>query len=715
VIVQEQKAEKSTKLLRQYYYSKGWLNAESSYTINKTENQRATVEYFVKTGTPYILDSINAKISTPSIDSVYHGVLKSGSLIKRGQQYSQDNFSGERSRISEQLRNLGYYHFGQDYINFVLDTIDTDHKVNTELVIQNRIIRNVDSIVRTPFKMYKIKEVNIFTDDRFENKDDILTDSLSYKNYNLYSYGKLKYRPKALTDAIFITKGNLFRDIDRTRTYRYLSELRIFRYPNIEYVENVADTTLTTNIYLIPKKKFGLNFTTEVSQSNIQTIGFSFSSGLLVRNVFKGAEIFEIAGLGSVGASEDRANPSDQFFDINEIGATMKLTIPRIFFPIKSDKIIPKFMSPSTRLKAAASSQRNIGLDRQTFTGGLSYNWYPTRKVTNTLDLLNAQYVKNLNIDNYFEVYQNSFNRLNDIARNINYIGNSDILDIPEEANRFISDVLDGNTSLNPDDSDFVNVNNISQRKNRLTEDNLIFSSSFNYIKNRRDNLFDNDFSVLRFRGELAGNLLSNVSKLIGMEKNGDNRYEIFGVAFSQFIKTEFDYVKYWDLGRKNVFAIRSYVGIAVPYGNSKNIPFAKSFFGGGPNDNRAWTAYNLGPGSSRSINEFNEANFKLHFSAEQRFNIFGNFYGALFADAGNIWNVLDDTQDEDATFDGLGSLKDIAVGSGIGFRYDFSFFVLRFDIGFKTYNPAYELGNRWFKDYNLSNAVFNIGINYPF
>ncbi|MEO6347197.1 MAG: outer membrane protein assembly factor, partial [Aquaticitalea sp.] len=419
VIVKEEKAERSKTNLRKYYFSKGYFNAITSYTINKSEDQRATVDYFVETGTPYFLDSITSNISTASIDSLYHQSLKNGSLIKKGQQYEEVNYDGERSRLSEQLRNLGYYHFAEDYIYFVIDTVKTDHKVNTDLVIQNRIIRNEDSVIRTPFKVYKIKEVNIFTDDRFENKDAPITDSLTYKDYNIYSYDKLRYRPKALTDAIFITKGSLFKDLDRTRTYRYLSELKIFKYPNIEYIENENDSTLTANIHLIPKKKYILNFSPEVSTSNIQTIGFSFSTGLLIRNVFKGAEIFEIGALGSIGASKDSKNPDDPFFDINEIGANMKLTIPRIFFPINTDKIIPKFMSPSTRISAAATSQRNIGLDKQTFTGIFSFNWYPTIKVTNTLDLFNVQYVKNLNIDNYFKVYQNSFNRLNDIARSI--------------------------------------------------------------------------------------------------------------------------------------------------------------------------------------------------------------------------------------------------------------------------------------------------------
>ena len=160
---------------------------------------------------------------------------------------------------------------------------------------------------------------------------------------------------------------------------------------------------------------------------------------------------------------------------------------------------------------------------------------------------------------------------------------------------------------------------------------------------------------------------------------------------------------------------MRSYFGIAIPYGNSTNIPFAKSFFAGGANDNRAWTAYSLGPGSSETTNEFNEANLKLALGIEQRFNVFENLNAAVFIDAGNIWNVLDDVDNDRATFTDFNSLEDIAVGSGFGLRYDFSFFVFRFDIGFKTYDPSYRDENRWFNDYNFSNAVYNIGINYPF
>mgnify|MGYP001829041184 FL=1 len=144
-------------------------------------------------------------------------------------------------------------------------------------------------------------------------------------------------------------------------------------------------------------------------------------------------------------------------------------------------------------------------------------------------------------------------------------------------------------------------------------------------------------------------------------------------------------------------------------------MPFVRSYFGGGSNDNRAWFPYSLGPGSTDNINDFNEANMKIALNLEYRFPIFGNFKGAVFADAGNIWNVWDNVQDPAAVFEGFESFSEIALGTGMGLRYDFTYFVFRLDMGFKTYNPALLVGERWFSEYNFSNAVFQIGINYPF
>ena len=713
VILDDSKVERSIRRLEAYYCHNGWVNAKATSKITRNDNQRATVDYQVATGEPYIVDSLSTKIDSRVVDSLYL-VSKGKSHIKLNKQYRTATFEKEKDRLTNYFRNNGVYHFSEDYVYFEMDTIDTNKKVKVDLQIQNRLIKIDDSSRREPFNIYKIKEVNIFTDYSYLDRNKTQKDSTSYEGYNLYSNDELRFKPKALTDAIFITPGSVFKDRGRTMSYRHISELRTFKYPNIEYIEN-QDTTLTANVYLTPLKKFSLSFGAEVSQSNIQQIGLSFNPSILMRNVFGGAETLELTAFGSIGASKDAANDEDRFFDIQEWGADLKLTIPRLFFPFNTESIIPKSMSPSTRISISSSNQTNIGLDKRTFTGAINYKWRPNDKVTNRFDLLSSQYVRNLNPDNYFNVYSTSFTTLNDIAQGIGYIGPDDELGIPGQANEFIDEVLSNNPPPGLTDDDIQTVNYIDERQTRLTENNLIISSSFNYVRDNRSSLFDESFSIFRVKLESAGNVLSLASSVFNLEKNNDGNYEIFNVAYSQYIKPELDYIKHWDLGNKRVLAMRSFFGIAIPYGNSNSIPFSKSFFAGGTNDNRAWTAYSLGPGSSDSNDEFNEANLKIALNLEYRFNIFESLHGALFADAGNIWNVLDNVEDESATFTDFSSLEDIALGTGFGLRYDFGFVVFRFDIGFKTYDPSYQNSNRWFNDYNFKSAVYNIGINYPF
>jgi outer membrane protein assembly factor BamA len=416
-----------------------------------------------------------------------------------------------------------------------------------------------------------------------------------------------------------------------------------------------------------------------------------------------------------LGSSKDAAD-NESFFNISEFGGDVKLTFPRIIFPINTEKLIPKYMSPSTSFSVGSSIQNNIGLDRQTVNGIYNYRWKPSKILTYQVDLLNLQFVRNLNTENYFNVYRNSYERLNEIAQDLNYDfsdPSNPELGIPEETNIFINDVL--NQSINADVETVEEVLSIYERQLRLSENNLIFATNVVLTRDTRENINDNNFSRTRLKLESAGNLLSGISNLAGLQKNSNDNFETLGVAYSQYVKGEAEYIKHWELNRKNVVAVRAFGGIAIPYGNSNSIPFTRSYFAGGANDNRGWRAYDLGPGSSGSILDFNDANFKLAFNAEYRYTILGAFKGAFFVDAGNIWNVFDDIEIPSFRFDGIEDLKEIAVASGIGLRYDFGFFVFRFDVGFKTHNPARPIGERWFKDYSFSKAVYNIGINYPF
>jgi outer membrane protein assembly factor BamA len=735
VIINDTKIEKSEERLKRWYASLGYFNNEVNHEVtpNEKRQKRAKLTYKVTRNKSYTVgDTILEKISSPVVDSLFQKTKASTFLIP-GKQYAAADFVNERDRLTVLYRNSGLFYFEQDYVRFEADTVNTDHKANITYLISDRKVTEEDTTYTVPFKIHKINEVRIITDYSYANRDRTFSDSISFKGYKLLSYGKMRYRPKAITDAVSIIPGKIYKDIDRTLTYNQLSDLKIFKYPNINYTPVPNDSTntlLNTTILLSPRdnKTLGVDF--DAFLSTVQQYGIGFSGNLIFRNIFRGAEIFQISGKGSLGSSKDAADSSSSFFNISEFGGDAKLTFPRIIFPINTQKIIPKYMLPTTTLSIGASAQNNIGLDRQATSGFYNYSWKPSKILSYQLDLINLQYVKNLKIGNYFNVYKNSFDQLNDIAQqteaqfpgsiNPEYYNtdsnNSLELIIPEGANGFINDVLNRTIMPISDQEDaFQLVDNIEERKNRLTENNLIFATNITRTRDTRENIQDNSFSRTRFKLESAGNLLSSIADLAGANKNDRGNYEVLNVVYSQYIKGEAEYIKHWELNDNNILAFRAFGGIAIPYGNSNSIPFTRSYFAGGANDNRGWSAYDLGPGSSGSKDEFNEANFKLALNAEYRFTIIGAVKGALFVDSGNIWNVFDNIQDEQAVFNGIEDLKELAIASGFGLRYDFGFFVVRLDLGFKTHNPARLVGERWFKDYNFSNAVYNIGINYPF
>lgn len=723
VILDQKSTDRSLSRLKSYYFDKGYFNLKGDYKIDTVGEKKAFVKYTVSKGSPFVLDTINLNIKTPILDSLYK-TKKDLAFVKSGKQYNKIDFDAERNRITAHFRNNGAYYFQQNYINYSIDTLNSNHKANIDLNIENQAIRVGDSTKIVPFKLYKISNVNIYTDNITTKANSISLDSVAYNNFNLYSVSKLKYKPKAITDAVFISKGSTFSDTNTTLTSRSLGGLRVFNYPLIQYVVDPKDTdanSLIANIYLSPRPKLSFGYNFDFTHSAIQDIGITASTSVSIRNIFRGAETLELSARGNIGSSKEVSNINKNFFNVSEYGFDMKLHLPRVFFPIKTDRIIPKTMLPSTSIALGYIKQENIGLDKQNFTSSLNYNWNPRESVKARLELLNIQFVKNVNTSNYFNIYKSSYYVLNSLAQNTsyavnpNYFNSNHELIIESGTNGFANDVLGPNPTIIPSAEDYKTIRSIEERRSRLTENDLIVSSSYNYSENTKKDQNDNDFMIFRGKIESAGNLLSLLARASKQLNNQENTNNFFEVEYSQYFKVEGEFIKLWDLHRKRILAIRTFAGVAIPYGNSNNIPFSRSYFAGGSNDNRAWQSYGLGPGASGGINDFNEANLKLAFSAELRFNMIGQLNGALFVDAGNIWNVLDNVEDEKYVFKNFNSLRNSAIGSGIGFRYDFNFFIVRMDLGFKTYNPAEEDSRKWFKDYNLDKSVINIGINYPF
>ena len=723
VILDEKSTNRSLLRLQSYYFDKGYFNTKGEFKIDSVSKKKARVNYTISTGKPFILDTIAVKINTPLLDSLYK-INKGLTFLKSGKQYRKLDFDAERNRITADFRNNGAYYFQQNYVNYAIDTLNSNNKANIDINIENQSIREGDSTKILPFKLYKISDINIYTDNLTSKDKSKITDSVTYKNFNLFSKSKLKFRPKAITDAVFITKGSIFSDTKTTLTSRALGGLRVFNYPLIQYTvdpRDASENSLIANIYLSPRKKLSFGYNFDFTHSAIQDIGITASTSVSIRNIFRGAETLEIAARGNIGSSKEVANIKNNFFNVSEYGVDMKLHFPRLFFPLKTDRIIPKSMLPFTSFAIGYAKQENIGLDKQNFTSSMNYNWSPRQNIKARFELLNVQFVKNVNTSNYFNIYQSSYNVLNSLAQNPtyavnpNYFNSDNNLIIESGTLGFTNDVLGANPTVIPTAADYKTIRSIEERRSRLTENDLIVSSSYSYSETTKQDQNDNDFMIFRGKLESAGNLLSLLANTSKQLKNQDGNNKFFEVQYSQYLKAEGEFIKLWDLHRKRILAIRSFAGIAIPYGNSNNIPFSRSYFAGGSNDNRAWQSYGLGPGASGGINDFNEANLKLAFSAELRFNMIGQLNGALFVDAGNIWNVLDNIDDEKSVFRNLNSLKNSAVGSGFGLRYDFNFFVIRLDFGFKTFNPADEESSRWFRDYNFAHSVVNIGINYPF
>lgn len=704
-IIDSTKTNISIENLKSFFKNNGYFDSEisSSIEINKKNQKFGKVIYNIDLGNQYYLDSIKSNIQSPILDSLYQKNIGK-SFLKKNNSFNTLDFESERNRLDNLFKNSGIYNFQISSISFQVsrDTTGTDLRIPVQI--------NILEDSSNKYRIHYIKNINIYTSNLLSLKTDTLNNPIVFDDINIFSRGKLRYKPKNLTNVISFKKGDYYSDQKRSNTIKQLNNLENFQYPTVSYNYLInSKSELEANVLLNPKERFSLGFGVDLKHSNIEDIGVAFETSFTSRNVFQGAERLEFSSRGTLGKSGNTT--------ISEYGFDIRLKFPRLFLPSKLKKVLNLDYNPNTYIGLGTSKQTNIGLDRQSFKFDLNYNWTNLNDKKINLGLLNIELVNNKNSVNYFNIYSNSFNSINSIALNNNtnssYFNSLNKLIIPEGINSFIKDVINRNLSLNEDD--FNTVNYINDRRNRLTANNLIIGSSYSLISDNRKSFFDQNFSQLKIKFELAGTLTNFFANQFNAEVDQYNNKKILGLAYSQYFKTEFNYIKHWAISSNSTLAFRGYYGIAIPFGNSDNIPFSKSFFSGGSNDNRAWEVYRLGPGSSGAISEFNEANMKISFNIEYRFGLFGKLDGAIFTDIGNIWNVFDDTQDPRRTFDGFNDLNELAIGSGFGIRYNLGYFVLRLDMGLKAYNPVLDSNERWMTDFKLNKAVFNIGLNYPF
>ena len=715
VILSERKIKNTQNNLLTYYKNQGFFKSKVTSKINSDSiKKKATVSYHITKGKPTLLDTINLKIDAPILKTIYKN-SDTFSLLKTGDQYNDKTFRKEASRVIKLFRNNGVFHFTETALGFYVDSTRTDYKTNVDfLVSSNWIEEKKGAYLETPFKVHKVTKVNVITDYSFTKKGAPLLDTINYNGIHFLAHDKIKYNPKYLSQSIFIKPNGIYKDTLRNLTRNHLKSLKNFKSTNIKFdLIPGTDNELKMDVFLTPIEKYTLGFETEATHSNIRNIGISGKLSITDRNVFKGAELLKFSVLGSWFNSNNGSGW--------EIGADASLEIPRFLAPFGLSKLVPKKMSPKTLFSVGTSFQKNIGLDRQAFTFLYDYKWQFNQKKTIQLEIFNTQYIQNLNINSYFKIYSSEFSNLNNVAKIYDAINENS----PAPKNHPLSQDLNVQVgrAINfinkvSNDRDFQATNsreynmalNILNRYNIVTSDFLIPTLALSYTYNSQTNFNDNNFSFFKARIANSGNILG----LFSNSKNANNKKTFAKIPLAQYFKTDIEYKQFWNVSSNSVFGFRTFLGAIVAYENS-DIPFTKSYFAGGSNDIRAWQTYELGPGSRNTGLEFNIGSLKFLTSAEYRFGVIGKLKGAVFIDAGNIWDITGpDFVDKEARFSDFSSLKNIAVGSGFGARLDFSFLILRLDVGFKTYEP-YLIGDKWFKNYRFENAVYNIGINYPF
>jgi len=685
-------AKKSSTQIKLLLNNKGYFISSVSDSVHLSKRKTATVYYKIKASKPYLINQIEYKIPDNLLGYFVFGDTAK-SLIIRGDNYDEDVLQKERERITRELNNNGYYLFSKDYIHYEIDTTIGNRKVNVTLNIKNfasKSIESADSIVETHHQRFYINNIYIQPDFISKIMNSEKMDTIKINDYTIIHNQKLGYKTKILLDAIFIRKGELYQLSNIEDTYLRLSELKTFKSINIFFTPNRSGY-LDCNIQLSPILKQSLTVETEGTNTS-GNLGIGGSVVYQNRNLFKGSEIFELRLKGSVEAQKTIYNSTDvnpvKQFNTVEFGPELNIYTPRFLIPFNVST--SKISNPKTIFTSSVIYQRRQDYTRYISNLSFGYTWKETAKIRHTINPLIISFVKvSLRPDFYSKLIENEHNL---------YILNS-----------------------------FSN--------------HLSTSTRYTYNYNEQDIKKTGNFSFFKLNAESSGNILRGIYNTVNtilpntFTKDQLGRYKIIDIVYSQYIRIDVDYRYYFTVNDINKLAFRLAAGIGKPFVNFQSLPFERSFYSGGSNGIRAWQSRSLGPGSYSNegpyiFDQFGDGQLEGNF--EYRFKLIKFLNGAFFVDAGNTWLRQPDINRPGGDFQYNRFYKEIAVGSGLGLRADFDFFIIRFDIGIKLRDPQFQenkrwtiqhiLDNNWKNDFYMSHSghkynffTFNIGIGYPF
>lgn len=719
IVLDTAKTVNSASQLKKLYFSRGYFDAEVSpkYKIDSSK-QKAQVTFNVDVKEPSKIVEYNQVIQDANLERLYEENIED-IKVKENERFDVRNFEAERDRLSKIFKNNGYYKFnelGQELI-FKIDSTE-DKELRTTLKIAKPKQDSVKS-----FKQYYLGNIEVMLDD---DSKDAYPYTVNHRGYELKSSTPFHLKPRVFTDAVSIKSGEMYRLDDMFKTRELILDRENFSLISFttDYSEG-NDSILNAKIKLRPKDKYDLELSFEAMYSELLQFGISPGLRFLTRDIFKGGENLEFNLRGNIG-TVSREGENNSFFNAYELSFETKMNFPRWVLPFNTEELVPKEWNPKSSISVGLSGQKNIGLGSRSYSAIMDYSWKPNIS-SHKFDLVNFQYIKNTEVDKYYNIFIVARGIRNDaFSAYFNYSPDVETLynngEITEDQLEYLvygdlqfSDSLPNNGYSFKDYTDYRNM---IFTKSNITQNMVIQSFSHTYSYNQKLRKDKKHPWSLYAKGELSGALLRLLDKTIGFETRtdvfGDQQSLVGGVPYSEFVRFDLDIRKTIDLGKKSQLAFRSFTGVAIPYGNLQVLPFTKSYFSGGSNDVRAWAAYGLSPAPLRPGDGGTYVDqMKITWNGEYRFPLTGMVNGALFVDAGNIWSLNDNTPSTKFKFNKF--LSQMGVGAGFGLRLDFTFVVVRVDAGYKVHNPAYEEGDRWFRNVKLLSPRIHFGINYPF
>lgn len=651
--------------------NKGYLGAQVSLE-EKIKKNKLDTYYRISSGKPYIISSIDYNVE----DYVIRNLLMNDSIhsgLKVGERFDVNQLEEERNKITQFLLNRGYYRFNKDYITFQADTVNGTYRIDLTMNIG---LNNMPNSSETSLhRQYSIRNVNYLMDVDFSPNNGVNLDTMSYGGINILYDKKLFLRPGVIDSHNRIVPGKLYSNRDVMSTYSSLSRLGILKYSNIRFVEHLENDSayLDAFVSLSKNKNKMLSFQVEGTNS-AGDLGAAASVTYTHRNLFKGSETFTIKVRGAYEAVTGLEGYANNNY--TEYGVESSLDFPEFMFPFLTSDF-KKRVNAKSEVSIKYNWQIRPEFERTLASAAWSYRWNSGRRANHRLDVLDINYIYMPYRSNTFIEYLNYMDEVNPLLR-YSY------------------------------------------------EDLFIVRLGYTYTYNSagvttQQTAKKSSYSI-RFNIEESGNLIYGFSKLIHKKPSDGESFRMGNISFAQYVKTDFDFAKNIMIDDRNSLVFHIATGVAIPYGNSKSLPFEKLYFSGGANSVRGWSVRSLGPGryhgNSGSLDYVNHTgDIKLDLNVEYRTHLFWKLNGAAFIDAGNVWTLKSRYSDDTGQFAFNRFYKEIAVSYGLGVRFDLDFLILRFDGGMKAINPMESGADRFpviRPDFSRDFA-FHFAVGYPF